>query len=151
MTHSSFSVRPPTVQGQRESQASAKHIHLQTASSQFPRPGAGCWQRRLNYRLICFIFPALQALHLWRNDRIPSLDRATELIEWSIGITHLLLQCKKYNKRNWNFSPMSLRKQGKLKRAIFHKLDSQNVFVFGLVRYIRIRSLCPRVLKKFNS
>lgn len=34
-----------------------KHIHLQTAASQFPRPGSGPWQRRLSGRLSLFHSP----------------------------------------------------------------------------------------------
>ena len=53
MTHSSFPIRPPEVQGQKKPQASSKHRHFQTAARKFEGQGLaidkGDWTTDLVY------------------------------------------------------------------------------------------------------
>jgi len=90
-----------------------KHIHLQTAASQFPRPGAGHRQRRLNSRLTSFIFPAGQALYLRKSYWILSLEsyRSTGITQHFLSMIKEILSWKKSFAQG--FSCRLLRKQGK--------------------------------------
>lgn len=147
MTHSSFPIRPPVVQGQKERQASSMHRHLQTAARKFPSPGAGSWQRRLNY-IQAYLFYSLFWAGLLLRKSYSILPWATKISSrgWGLrGITRHFFSMIKVILFSEILSHVSQRARKTEKELSFANWTCKTYMVLvRLVSYIGISSSWAR-------